>query len=89
MKITLNTSIPEPLRPQVEALVKDRVRHATIAWLPSRFPRYVMMIQPDTGGSSEPSGDSIFDSPTPGAESLSAITDTLETRIAACISATR
>jgi len=54
VKITLNDTIPENRRPQVEKLVATFVRKPEISWLPSRFPHLVMFVDPGTEEESEP-----------------------------------
>ena len=55
MKITLNTtSIPENRRPQVEAVVKSFAKATEIIWLPSRFPRFVMLVEPGPNPQTQP-----------------------------------
>jgi len=81
VKITLNSSIPESKRPQVEALVKTHAGASQVVWLPSRFPRLVMLVEPGSSAESEPPSGSIFDSPAPDTQSLAAMTELLEERI--------
>ncbi|MFC7337534.1 hypothetical protein ACFQY0_10130 [Haloferula chungangensis] len=81
MKITLNSSIPEERRPEIEALVGKRFFKPTIIWLPSRFPRYVMLVEPGKDGDSEPLPDSIFDSPEESTESPAKLAEMLEEQI--------
>lgn len=83
MKITLNSSIPESRRPEVEALVSKRFYKPTIIWLPSRFPRYVMLVEPGNEGASEPLPDSIFDSAEESTESPAKLAEMLEEQIKA------
>ena len=85
VKITLNTSIPENQRPQIETLVKSFTKNPEILWLPSRFPRYVMFIEPGKNDSAEPSNGSIFESPKEETESLSSLTACLEEQIKASL----
>jgi hypothetical protein len=82
VKITLNSSIPESRRPEIEALVGKRFFKPTIIWLPSRFPRYVMLVEPGAG-TSEPLPDSIFDSETENSESPAALAEALDDQIKA------
>ena len=85
MKITLNSSIPEERRPEIEALVGKRFFQPTIIWLPSRFPRYVMLVEPGKEGGSEPLPDSIFDSTEENSESPSKPAELLEEQIKNCL----
>ena len=85
MKITLNATIPEGLRPQVEAVVKGYVRTAEITWQPSRFPRIVMLVEPGPDEGLEPQEGSFFDPPEPGLDSDSSVSEVLEARIKACL----
>lgn len=87
MKITLNTSIPTDRRPQIEAIVKDQIHHCEIVWLPSRFPRFVMLVEPGPGQETSSHETSIFDSDPPEDDSLSAMTDLLESRIKSTLAA--
>lgn len=84
VKITLNSSIPEDKRPQVEAMVRSHARVSRIVWLPSRFPRYVMLLEPGPTGS-EPPSESIFDSPRHETDSPPAVAEFLEQRIKAIL----
>lgn len=83
MKITLNSSIPESRRPEIEELVAKRFFEPNIIWLPSRFPRYVMLVEPGKGEDSEPLPDSIFDSAEESSESPAALAEFLEEQIKA------
>lgn len=85
MKVTVNSSIPEQLRPQVEVLVRSFAAHAEIIWLPSRFPRLVMLVEPDGDGPVEEQSGSIFESPTSGTLALSSVTAYLESEIQALV----
>jgi hypothetical protein len=86
VKITLNTSIPEARRPQIESMVKTCAGNCTIAWLPSRFPHLVMFIDPGFAEESEHLKGSIFDSPDNGVTEVS-LTEILEQRIKKLLSA--
>lgn len=81
LKITLNTSIPEPKRPAVEALVRRYTQDAQIIWLPSRFPRLVMLIEPSAASTSEARSGSMFESPVSGSASMQSVTAYLEEQI--------
>ena len=81
MKITLNDSVPQAKRAGVETLVKSLVKAPQILWMPSRFPRYVMLIEPGPDDKAEPQSGSIFESPNSGTKSLAAVTNFLEDRI--------
>ncbi len=86
VKITLNTtSIPEPRRPQIEALVKSFAKATEIVWLPSRFPRFVMLVEPGPEDKSQAENGSIFESPLAGTRSLASVTEFLEVRIKECL----
>ena len=85
MKITLNDSIPAARRPQVEKLVKSFAHPADIFWLPSRFPRLVMLIEPGQEKPSDPEKSSIFESPQKGMAPTSSLAAQLEDRIKACL----
>jgi hypothetical protein len=87
VKITLNESIPADRRPQVEKLVKSFANSSEILWLPSRFPRYVMFVEPGPGDGAEPENGSIFESPQTGTKSLAAVTAVLEDLIKECLTA--
>lgn len=81
MKITLNDSIPAGERAGVETLVKSHLPTPQILWMPSRFPRYVMLVEPGPNDRTEAESSSIFDSPQSGARSAATITAFLEERI--------
>lgn len=86
MKITLNTtSIPENRRPEVETLAKSIARDTAVVWLPSRFPRFVMLVEPGQQDKSPGDSGSIFEAADEGMHSLAAITESLEERIKACL----
>ncbi|MEK7950705.1 hypothetical protein [Luteolibacter soli] len=86
MKITLNTtSIPENRRPQVETVVKSFAKATEIIWLPSRFPRFVMLVEPGSDKEVQPEAGSIFESPNSGSRSLASVTEFLEDKIKACL----
>jgi hypothetical protein len=85
VKITLNDSIPEAQRPQVEKLVKTFARTSEILWLPSRFPRLVMLIEPGPEEPSDPEKSSIFEPPQKGFAPTSSMTAQLEDQIKACL----
>ena len=86
MKITLNTtSVPENRRPQVEAVVKSFAKATEVIWLPSRFPRFVMLVEPGPDSQAQPEGGSIFESPNSGARSLASVTEFLEGKIKECL----
>ncbi|TAE78114.1 MAG: hypothetical protein EAZ65_03110 [Verrucomicrobia bacterium] len=88
MKITLNTSsIPESRRPQIEALVKSLAKATEIVWLPSRFPRFVMLAEPGPADKAAAESTSIFESPMEGTLSLASVTEFLEVRIKECLRA--
>lgn len=86
MKITLNDSIPEDRRPQVEKLVRNFSRSSEILWLPSRFPRLVMFIEPGPDEPSDPEKSSIFESPQKGMKPIASMAAQLEDQIKACLS---
>jgi len=56
-----NGAVPECQRRLAEEIVTGVVSDAEINWLPSRFPRLVMLVQPDDGGTQGTKGESIFD----------------------------
>ncbi|WP_193212203.1 hypothetical protein [Luteolibacter marinus] len=86
MKITLNTtSIPEDRRQEVESIARSLAKNAEIVWLPSRFPRFVMLVEPGPEPKGEARSGSIFETPEPGLHSLAAMTEDLETRIKSCL----
>jgi hypothetical protein len=60
MKITLNDSVAVTLRPEVEKLVQQLVPGAEISWLPSRFPRVVMLVEPGGTPSDRPKDGAFF-----------------------------
>lgn len=81
MKITLHDSIPSARRPEVECLVKKHAGDCRVFWMPSRFPRLVMLVDPE--GSYEPGADggSFFEPSDPGEYSIAALTEMLEMKI--------
>lgn len=86
MKITLNSSIPESRRPEIEKLVAKHFYKPAIIWLPSRFPRYVMLVEPGDDRGSEPVPDSIFDSAEETSDSPAKLAELLEDQIRSCLS---
>lgn len=85
MKITLNESIPEERRPQVQALVNSLAGPSDIVWSHSRFPRLVMFVEPGPNDVTEPESGSIFESPREGRKSPSSLVALLEERIKLCL----
>ncbi len=85
MKITLNDSIPEDRRPQVERMIKTLIGCSEIHWLPSRFPRLVMFVVPGPADKTEPEHGSIFDSPRTETNSIASTTAMLEEKIKNCL----
>lgn len=85
MKITLNDSIPTALRPAVEDKVTKQFGACRIVWMPSRFPRFVMLLEPDSNFESDPDSGSFFDSPRSDEGSLATMTKTLEEEINALL----
>ena len=85
MKITLNDSIPENRRPQIERLVNTFARKSEILWLPSRFPRLVMLIEPGPEEPSDPEKSSIFEPPQKGMAPTASMAALLEDQIKACL----
>ena len=81
MKITLNESIPEERRSQVETLVNTIAGPSEIVWSHSRFPRLVMFVEPGPNDVTEPESGSIFESPQAGRKSPSSLVALLEERI--------
>ncbi len=85
MKITLNDSIPESRRPQVERLVQTLAGKSEILWLPSRFPRLVMLIEPGAEKPSDPEKSSMFEAPQKGMLPTASMTAQLEDQIKDCL----
>ena len=81
MKVTLNDAVPEDLRPVVEDLVKRGIPGAEVIWLPSRFPRLVMLVEPGAARSEAERGESIFESSASREPSPGAFSSDLEERI--------
>jgi len=81
MKITLNSAIPHILRASVTEVVNQAAPGAEIVWLPSRFPRLVMLVQPDEGRTKRIRKESIFDSSPPDATSPAYFAVELEERL--------
>lgn len=67
-------------------LVRSFAKATEIIWLPSRFPRFVMLVEPGAGHPSESEGGSIFESPSSGTRSLASVTEFLEGKIKECLS---
>lgn len=61
MKITLNSIIADDQRASALEIVSKAAPGAEILWLPSRFPRLVMLVLPDEEPALPAKGDSIFD----------------------------
>lgn len=53
MKVTLNSAVPEDRRVLAEEIVTKVAPGAEIIWLPSRFPRLVMLVEPTTKSRAE------------------------------------
>jgi hypothetical protein len=87
VKITLNDSIPENRRPQVERLVRTMAGNPKIRWQPSRFPRLVMLIEPGPEEPSDPEKSSIFETPQKGTLPTASLTAQLEDQIKALLAA--
>jgi hypothetical protein len=85
VKISLNDSIPEDRRLQVAELVTSLVDAGEIEWRASRFPRFVILVEPGPAGSPAPDSRSIFESPRAESNSLASLIATLEDRIKACL----
>ena len=85
VKITLNESIPEEKRAQVETLVNSLAGASDIIWSHSRFPRLVMFVEPGPNDVTEPDSGSIFESPPAGRKSPSSLVALLEERIKLCL----
>lgn len=85
LKITINDSVPSQIRPQVEALVRTYARDAQVLWLPSRFPRLVMLVEPGGAPAPEENAGSIFESPTSGTLAVASVTAYLEQKIQALL----
>jgi len=60
MKVTLNDAIPEANRPTAAGIVHDMSPGAEITWLPSRFPRLVMLVEPNPKQIETAASESIF-----------------------------
>ena len=60
MKVTLNSAVQERHRELAEEIVRQVAPGAEIVWLPSRFPRLVMLVEPGKGRASEPEKGSFF-----------------------------
>lgn len=60
MKVTLNSAVPEDRRGLAEEIVTKVAPGAEIIWLPSRFPRLVMFVDPGSGRSDKPEGGKFF-----------------------------
>lgn len=86
VKITLNASIPENRRPQIERLVRTFAKSPEILWLPSRFPRLVMLIEPGPEEPTDPEKSSIFEAPQKGMGPTVSMAARLEDQIKACLS---
>lgn len=76
MKITLNTSIPAARRAEAETTVKARDPKAEVIWRESRFPRYVILVEPSAHDVPDKLNSSIFDSEPTG--STTELTEILE-----------
>ena len=61
MKVTLNSAVEEGRRGLAEELVRQMAPGAEIVWLPSRFPRVVMLVEPGKARTGEPERGSFFD----------------------------
>lgn len=60
MKVTLNDAIPVASRPKAVEIVQRMSPDAEITWLPSRFPRLVMLVEPNTKEIERAAPESIF-----------------------------
>jgi|TARA_B110001454_G_C12655457_1_gene407232 hypothetical protein len=85
VKITLHKSIPEARRPEIEALVNKHAGPSTIIWMPSRFPRLVILVEPQSSYQSQPDGGSFFESSHSEDETLAAMSESLEEKIKDCL----
>lgn len=74
MKVTLNSTVQEGNRAKAEEIVRQMAPGAEIVWLPSRFPRIVMLVEPGKGRSSEPEKGSFFTQGSTAAESGDVLT---------------
>ena len=61
MKLTLNSVVPSHRRGAVEQLLTRVAPGAKVCWLPSRFPRLVMLVEPGELPIERSAGSSIFD----------------------------
>lgn len=87
MKITLNDSIPPTSRLEVERAVKKHAGDCSIVWMPSRFPRFVMLVDPETTYDPCSEGGSMFETPHAEDASFAVMTKTLEEKIKSCLAA--
>jgi len=67
--------------------VRSYARDARVLWLPSRFPRLVMLVEPGGNPPPEEHTGSIFESPTSGTLAVASVTAYLEQRIQALLEA--
>jgi hypothetical protein len=88
VKITLHESIPEARRPEIETLVNKHAGPSSITWMPSRFPRLVILVEPQSSYQPEPDGGSFFESPHSEDETLAAMSESLEQKIKDCLAKT-
>lgn len=61
MKLTLNSAVPASRRQAVEKFLARVSPGVEICWLPSRFPRLVMLVEPRGTSIGISAGASIFD----------------------------
>jgi len=61
MKVTLNSAVPEDQRSLAEEIVTKVAPGAEIIWLPSRFPRLVMLVEPGSGRTEKAKGGTFFE----------------------------
>lgn len=63
MKVTLNSAVPEDRRSVAEEIVTKVAPGAEIIWLPSRFPRLVMLVEPSSakGRAEKAKGGTFFE----------------------------
>lgn len=85
VKITLNESIPMDRRQQVELLVSTCARSTQIVWRASRYPRFVIFVEPGPGDEPDQENSSIFESPRAETSSLASVTAMLEDHIKSCL----
>lgn len=66
--------------------MRARAQNVEIIWLPSRFPRLVMLVEPGGSPPDEERGGSIFESPGSGTLAIASVTAYLEEEIQKLVS---